>query len=41
MCESMVDIQSATAENRLGEKGQKKKQKPQRQNIMASPIGRP
>jgi len=36
MCGSMVDIQSATAENRPGKK--KKKKKPQRQNIMACPL---
>jgi len=34
MCGSMVDIQSATAENRRG----KKKKKPQDKNIMACPI---
>jgi len=32
----MIDIQSATAENRLGKKGRRKK--PQLQNIMASPL---
>jgi len=42
----MVDIQSATAENRRGKKKKekkkkKKKKKPQLQNIMACPIGRP
>jgi len=33
MCGSMVDIQSATTENRRGKKDRKKK--PQWQNIMA------
>jgi len=37
MCGSMVDIQSSTAENRQGKKGDRKK-KPQDQNIMACPI---
>jgi len=38
----MVDIQSATAENRQGKKEERKidRQKPQRQKIMACPIGR-
>jgi len=36
----MVDIQSATAENRPGKKEEKKKKKkkPQDENIMACPI---
>jgi len=37
----MVDIQSATAENRRGKKEErkkKKKKKPQDKNIMACPI---
>jgi len=33
----MVDIQSATAENRRGKK-KKKKKKPQDENIVACPI---
>jgi len=37
MCGSIVDIQSATAENRLG----KKRKKPQLQKMMACAIGRP
>jgi len=37
MCGSMADIQSATAEIRQG----KKKKKPQDENIVACPIGRP
>jgi len=32
---NMVDIQSATAENK---RGKKKKKRPQRQNIMACPL---
>jgi len=35
MCESIVDIQSAMAENR---RGKKKKKKQQDENIMACPI---
>jgi len=35
MCESTVDMQSATAENR---RGKRKKKKPQSKNIMACPI---
>jgi len=40
MCGSMADIQSATAENRRGEKEErkKKKKKPQDENIVACPI---
>jgi len=40
MSGSMVDIQSATAENRRGneKKKKKKKKKPQDENIMACPI---
>jgi len=34
----MVDIQSATAENRRGKRRKKKKKKPQDENIMACPI---
>jgi len=34
----MVDIQSATAEIRRGEKEENKKKKPQGKNIMACPI---
>jgi len=37
MCESMVDIQSPTAEIRQGKK-KKKKNKPQDENIMVCPI---
>ena len=37
MCGSMVDIQSATAENRRG-KDRRKKKKPQDENIMACTI---
>ena len=35
----MVDIQSATAENRRGKKKKDRKKKPQDENIMASPQG--
>jgi len=35
MCGSMVDIQSATAENR---RGKKRRKKPQGKNIMACSI---
>jgi len=41
LCGSMVDIQSATAENTRGKKKKeekKKKKKPQDENIMACPI---
>jgi len=39
MCGSMVDIQSATAENRRGKKKiEDRKKKPQDKNIMACPI---
>jgi len=38
MCGSMVDIQSATAEIRRGNKKEKKKKKPQDENIMGYPI---
>jgi len=38
MCGSMVDMQSATAENRRGKKKKEIKKKPQRQNIMACPL---
>jgi len=42
MCEVMVDIQYATAENRQGKKKkERRKKKPQLQNITACPIGRP
>jgi len=37
MCESMVDIQSPTAEIRRGKKEERKKEKPQVKNIMACP----
>jgi len=39
MCGSMVDIQSATADDRRGK--QRRKNKPQLLNIMACPIGQP
>jgi len=39
MCESMADIQSATAEIRPGKKEErKKKKKPQGKNIIVCPI---
>jgi len=44
MCGSMVDIQSATAENRRGKKKKerrRKKKKTKRQNTMACPMGGP
>jgi len=37
----MVDIQSATAENRPGKKKKERKKTLQLQNIIACPIGRP
>jgi len=40
MCGSMVDIEYAIVENRLGKK-EKRKKKLQWQNIMACPTGRP
>jgi len=36
MCGSMVDIQSATAENRRGKKKKDRKKKPQDENIMSA-----
>ena len=41
MCENMVDMQSATAQNRRGKKEErrkKKKKKPRQQNVMACPL---
>jgi len=38
MCGSMVDIQSAAAEIRRGKHKEKKKKKPQDENIMVCPI---
>jgi len=38
MCGSMADIQSPTAEIRLGKKERKKKEETTRQNIMVCPI---
>jgi len=40
MCGSMVDIQSAAAENRRG-KRERRKKKQQEENGMACPIGQP
>jgi len=34
----MVDIQSATAENRRGEKERRRKKKPQNENIMSASV---
>jgi len=34
----MVDIQSATAENRRGKKKEERKKKPQEQKIIACPL---
>jgi len=43
MCGSMVDIQSPTAEIRQGKKEERKKKKPQDENMYGLPyyIGRP
>jgi len=38
MCGSIVDIQSPTAEIRRGKKEERKKKKPQDENIMVCPI---
>jgi len=38
MCESMADIQSAAAEIRRGKKEERRKNKPQHENIMVCPI---
>jgi len=38
MCESMVDIQSQTAEIRRGKKKKDRRKKPQGKNIMSCPI---
>jgi len=38
MCGSMADIQFATAEIRKGKKEDRKKKKPQDENIMVCPI---
>jgi len=38
MCQSMVAIQSPTAEIRRGKKKKKKKNKPQHENIYGLPI---
>jgi len=38
MCGSVVDIQSATAEIMRGKKEDRKKKKPQDENIMVCPI---
>jgi len=35
----LVDVQSATAENRRGKKKKERKKKPQQQNIMAVLLG--
>jgi len=40
MCGSIVDIQSATAENRRGKKERKIKKKPQDKNIMSTSLRR-
>jgi len=41
MCGSMVDILSPITENRRGKKKKERKKKPQDQNRMARPTGRP